>query len=123
MGPGLPCLAERVDQTARRLRRAKLQAPRSVPRRNPNPDLRKRMEPHPADTAGTSAGFRRYLLGTLHGSSWVVSVEKGGESLMSDYRRVCAHEFWPTIDWRALLVLSSFLSLGICAGLVILLSA
>ena len=42
---------------------------------------------------------------------------------MSDYRRVYAHEFEPTIDWRALLVLSGFLSLGICAGLVILLSA
>jgi hypothetical protein len=42
---------------------------------------------------------------------------------MSNYHSVHAHEFEPTIDWRALLVLSSFLSVGICAGLVILLSA
>jgi hypothetical protein len=42
---------------------------------------------------------------------------------MSDFRRRHFHEFEPTIDWRALLVLSSFLSLGICAGLAILLSA
>ena len=41
---------------------------------------------------------------------------------MSDYRETYAHEFEPTIDWRALLVLSSVLSLGICAGLAILLS-
>jgi hypothetical protein len=49
-------------------------------------------------------------------------VEEGGEP----HERLCralAQEFEPTIDWRALLVLSSFLSLGICAGLVILLSA
>jgi len=41
---------------------------------------------------------------------------------MTDYRNtVRAHE--PTIDWRLSLLLSIFLSLGFCAGLVILLSA
>jgi hypothetical protein len=40
---------------------------------------------------------------------------------MSDYRsRSRAYEFEPTIDWRALFVLSTLLSLGICAGMVIL---
>jgi hypothetical protein len=40
---------------------------------------------------------------------------------MSDYRssrRV--HEFEPTVDWRALFVLSSFLSAAICIAMVIL---
>jgi hypothetical protein len=47
-----------------------------------------------------------------------------GEFLMTDYRgSVRTHGLEPTIDWRALLVLTGFLSLGICAGLVILLSA
>jgi len=40
---------------------------------------------------------------------------------MSNYRsRTHAHELEPTIDWRALFVLSTFLSLGICAAMVVL---
>jgi hypothetical protein len=38
------------------------------------------------------------------------------------YRRAHAHEFEATVDWRALLVMSSLLGLGISAGLAILLS-
>jgi hypothetical protein len=40
---------------------------------------------------------------------------------MSDYRSSRrAHGIEPTIDWRALFVLSSFLSAAICVAMVIL---
>jgi hypothetical protein len=40
---------------------------------------------------------------------------------MSNYHsRVHAHELEPMIDRRALFVLSTFLSLGICAAMVVL---
>jgi hypothetical protein len=40
---------------------------------------------------------------------------------MGDYRsRAHAHEFEPTIDWRALFVLSTLLSAASCAALLIL---
>jgi hypothetical protein len=40
---------------------------------------------------------------------------------MTEYRtRLRAYEFEPTIDWRALFVLSSLLSVGICAAMLIL---
>jgi len=40
---------------------------------------------------------------------------------MTDYRtRLHACEFEPTIDWRALLVLSSLLGAAICAAMWIL---
>ena len=40
---------------------------------------------------------------------------------MSNYHsRVHAHEFEPTIDWRALFALSTLVSVGICAAMLIL---
>jgi hypothetical protein len=72
---------------------------------------------------GQGRNFRAILPLSLTGDvPLFVSGWKKGESLMSDYRRAFAHEFEPMIDWRALLVLSSFLSVGICAGMMILLS-
>jgi hypothetical protein len=41
---------------------------------------------------------------------------------MSDYHgAVRAHGLEPTVDWRALLVLSTFLSVAICAAMAVLL--
>ena len=40
---------------------------------------------------------------------------------MTDYRtKLRAYEFEPTIDWRALFALSTLLSVGICAAMLIL---
>jgi hypothetical protein len=51
----------------------------------------------------------------------IVSVSSEGNNLMSEYRRLQAHEFQPTIDWRALFVLSTLVSgAKFCAAVVMM---
>jgi hypothetical protein len=47
---------------------------------------------------------------------------KDGEFLMSNYRGSSgsAHGVEPTVDWRALLVLSSFLGVATCGAAILL---
>ena len=50
----------------------------------------------------------------------VVVVDREG-GFMSNYRsNVRAHGLEPTVDWRARFVLSAFLSVAICAAMVVL---